>query len=65
MRHFADILGVGISELVVILFIILLLIGGTRLPALLRSVGSSVRELRRDISNEAQSDSPAASSKKF
>ncbi len=35
------------SELLVILFIVLLLFGARRLPDLARSLGTSVRELRR------------------
>ncbi len=37
-------LGLGTPELVVVLFIILLLFGGKKLPELARSMGSAVRE---------------------
>jgi len=37
-------LGLGSTELIVILFIILLLFGGKKLPELARSMGSAVRE---------------------
>jgi sec-independent protein translocase protein TatA len=35
------------QELVIILFIVLLFAGGHRLPKLARSVGESIRELRK------------------
>jgi len=36
--------GIGTTELVVVLFIVLLLFGGKKLPELARSMGSAVRE---------------------
>ena len=39
-------LGLGTPELIIILIIILLLFGGTQLPKLARSLGSSAKELR-------------------
>ncbi|MFQ6053801.1 MAG: twin-arginine translocase TatA/TatE family subunit [Candidatus Bathyarchaeia archaeon] len=41
---------VGTTELVVILFIILLLFGGRKLPELARSLGGAVREYQRATS---------------
>lgn len=49
VQYFSDILGIGTPELILVLVIILLLFGSTKLPALFRSVGSSVRELRKGI----------------
>jgi sec-independent protein translocase protein TatA len=40
------------SELLVILFIVLLLFGARRLPDLARSLGQSVKELRRASSDD-------------
>lgn len=37
-------LGTGPTELIVVLFIVLLLFGGKKLPELARSMGSAVRE---------------------
>ena len=37
-------LGVGVTELLVILFIILILFGGKKLPELARSMGTALRE---------------------
>jgi sec-independent protein translocase protein TatA len=39
-------LGLGLPELIVILAIILLLFGGSRLPKLSRSIGQSGKELK-------------------
>lgn len=36
----------GLPELIIILAIVLLLFGSTRLPKLSRSIGQSIRELR-------------------
>jgi sec-independent protein translocase protein TatA len=46
---FGDILGLGAPELLIILAIVLLLFGGSKLPQLSRSIGSSIKELRKGI----------------
>lgn len=43
------ILGIGTTELIIILVIILLLFGAKKLPELSRSVGKSVSELRKGM----------------
>jgi len=40
-------LGLGTTELLVVLFIVLLLFGGKKLPELARSMGSAVREFTK------------------
>jgi sec-independent protein translocase protein TatA len=45
------ILGLGTTELVVILLIVLLLFGSKKLPELSRSVGQSMSELRKGIND--------------
>ena len=40
-------LDIGTPELILILVIILLLFGGRKLPELSRSIGNSIRELRK------------------
>lgn len=45
------ILGLGTTELVVILLIILLLFGSKKLPELSRSVGQSMSELRKGLND--------------
>lgn len=55
-EHFAEILGLGTPELVVILVILLLLFGGSKLPQLAKSIGSSMKELRKGVQDEAKDD---------
>ncbi|HSE60770.1 MAG TPA: twin-arginine translocase TatA/TatE family subunit [Candidatus Saccharimonadales bacterium] len=52
MTHFAEILGIGAPELLIVLAIILLLFGGKKLPELFKSAGSSVRELKKGLNGE-------------
>jgi sec-independent protein translocase protein TatA len=47
----------GTPELIIILAIILLLFGGKKLPELSKSIGQSMRELRKGISGDLN-DSP-------
>jgi sec-independent protein translocase protein TatA len=48
--HFA-LLDMGAPELLIILAIVLLLFGGKKLPQLSRSVGESMRELRKGLNS--------------
>ena len=41
--------GIGIPELILIVIIILLLFGGKKLPELSKSIGESIRELRKGL----------------
>ena len=45
-------LDLGAPELIIILAIVLLLFGGKKLPQLSRSLGESMRELRKGISGD-------------
>lgn len=44
-------LDLGAPELLIILLIVLLLFGGKKLPELSRSLGQSLREIRKGISD--------------
>ena len=49
--------GLGAPELIIILVILLLLFGGTKLPQLSRSIGQSLKEIRRGVEGDvADSD---------
>lgn len=61
MNTFADILGIGAPELLIVLAIVLLLFGGKKLPELFKSAGSSVRELRKGLNGD-ENAKPKASS---
>lgn len=44
--------GLGVEELVVILVILLLLFGGKKLPELSRSIGQSIKDIRKGFSED-------------
>ena len=46
----------GTTELLVILFIVMLLFGSKKLPGLAKGVGDSIRELRRATSDDVKAD---------
>lgn len=48
--------GLGTPELIIILIIILLLFGGTQLPKLARSIGTSAKELRNGLKDDKKTD---------
>jgi len=49
--------GLGAPELIIILVIILVIFGGSQLPKLARSLGTSAKELRKGLKDD---DKPAA-----
>ena len=54
----------GFPELIVILIIILLLFGAKKLPTLSRSIGESMKELRKGMSDEPSSKTTKKGSNK-
>ena len=52
----SDMLGLGTTELLVVLFIILLLFGGRKLPELARSMGSAVREYTKATTTDIEEE---------
>ena len=44
--------GLGWPELVIILVIVIVLFGASRLPMIARSIGSSAREFRKGLTDE-------------
>jgi TatA/E family protein of Tat protein translocase len=52
--------GIGIQEMMIVLVICLLLFGSSRLPSLMRSLGSSAREFKKGVQgiDEEAADSP-------
>ena len=49
----------GLPELVIILVIVMLLFGAKKLPELAKSLGSSVRELRKSVSDDVNREKAA------
>ncbi len=54
---------IGLPELVVILVILLLLFGATRLPKLAKSIGESAGELKKGINNGISDEKPKSDTK--
>lgn len=46
----------GVPELLIILFVVLLFFGAKKLPELSRTIGSSVKELRGSLSDDEKKD---------
>jgi len=60
LNQFADILGLGTPELIIILVILVLLFGATKLPQLSRSIGTSMKELRKGMQGDEGGDDKKA-----
>ncbi len=60
---FGDILGLGTPELLLVLVILLLLFGATKLPKLARSIGESAGELKKGLDDGSKDKSKSTESK--
>ena len=54
----AGIMGLGAPELIVILIILLVLFGGSKLPSLARGLGQSVKEFKKASKEISEDDKP-------
>jgi len=52
---------IGVPELIIILVVVLLLFGSTRLPKLARSLGEASREFKKGVSEQDDEEAPASS----
>jgi sec-independent protein translocase protein TatA len=55
--------GLGYQELLIILVIVLILFGANRLPELARSLGSSIKEFKKGVTETSKDNSAAAAKK--
>lgn len=51
--------GIGTQELMVILVIVLVLFGGSKLPDLAKALGRSIKELKKGIAGDSDDDRPS------
>jgi len=56
---FAGIMGLGPGELVIILVILLVLFGGTKLPQLAKGLGQSIKEFKKSSKEDDPEIKPA------
>ena len=52
--------GLGAPELIIILVVVLVLFGGTRLPKLAKSLGEASKEFKKGVSDDEAAAKPAA-----
>ncbi|MBI3866520.1 MAG: twin-arginine translocase TatA/TatE family subunit [Planctomycetia bacterium] len=56
--------GIGQTELLVFLIIVMVLFGGSRIPALARSLGKSITEFKKGVSGIEEEKPPETDTKK-
>ncbi len=61
---FAGVLGLGAPELIVILVILLVLFGGSKLPSLAKGLGQSVKEFKKASKDEEPGNKSEPEAKK-
>ena len=52
-------MGLGPTELIVILIILLVLFGGSKLPGLAKGLGQSIKEFKKAAKEEQEAEKPA------
>jgi len=53
-------MGLGPTELIVILIILLVLFGGSKLPGLAKGLGQSIKEFKKATKEEPEAEKPVA-----
>ena len=53
------VMGLGPTELIVILIILLVLFGGSKLPGLAKGLGQSIKEFKKASKEEQEAEKPA------
>jgi sec-independent protein translocase protein TatA len=53
---------IGAPELIIVLLVVLLLFGSTKLPKLARSIGEASKEFKKGVDDGAREPAPAAAS---
>jgi sec-independent protein translocase protein TatA len=61
---FAGFMGMGPTELVVILVILLVLFGGSKLPSLAKGLGQSIKEFKKASKDEVEGEKVVTEVKK-
>lgn len=54
---------IGPLELIIVLVVVLLLFGSTKLPKLARSIGEASQEFKKGVSEGGKNDAPASDSR--
>jgi sec-independent protein translocase protein TatA len=54
--------GIGTQELLLILLVVLLLFGASRIPAALGGLGKGIKEFKKGVKSDPDDDAPAATS---
>jgi sec-independent protein translocase protein TatA len=60
---FAGFMGMGPTELIVILVILLVLFGGAKLPSLAKGIGQSIKEFKKASKEESEEEKRAEPAK--
>ncbi len=59
----AAIFGLGLQEILIILVIVLLLFGGSKIPELMRGLGQGIREFKKGASDLDDDEKPKLEAK--